>query len=119
MVKSLNSKVDLVIKGAYHNWIVEYGDIMIGNVGFEFYNSRDVRKFIQINWDKIECVTALVLFKGRWIPRFSVYTKDNKTYIFSSKEPKKVLKAIRNYIPSDRVCRALTLFKSIDKKLKK
>ena len=116
MVKSLNSKVDLVIKGTYHNWIVEYGDIMIGNAGFEFYNSRNVRKCVQINWDNIECVTAIVLFKGKWIPRFCIYTKDKITYNFSVKKPKKVLKIISHYISSDNMYRSLGFFKSIKQK---
>lgn len=37
---------------------------MIGDKGFEFYNSRDTRKFIQIPWEEVDYVIASVMFKG-------------------------------------------------------
>ena len=48
MVQSLNTKVDLVIDATSFTWISDYGKIMIGDKGFEFYNSRDSNKYIQI-----------------------------------------------------------------------
>ena len=104
MVQSINTKVDLVINATSHMGISAYGKIMIGDKGFEFFNSRDARKFIQIPWEEVECVIASIMFKGKWIPRYAVRTKRNGMYTFSSKETKKVLRTIRNYVdPNDMV----------------
>ena len=44
------------------------------------------------------------------IPRYAIQTKKNGTFSFSSKEPKKVLRAINQYIPSERLVRSLSFF---------
>ena len=41
MVQSINSKVDLVMAGTSYMGLTDYGKIMIGNKGFEFFNERD------------------------------------------------------------------------------
>ena len=110
MVQSLNTKVDLVIDGTSFTWISDYGKIMIGDKGFEFYNSRDSHKYIQIPWEEVDYVIASVMFKGKKIPRYAIQTKKNGTFSFSSKEPKKVLRAINQYIPSERLVRSLSFF---------
>ncbi|WP_392560425.1 DUF956 family protein [Orbus mooreae] len=119
MVQSLNTKVDLVIKGTSFMGISEYGDIMIGDKAFEFYHSRDNRKFIQIPWEEVDYVTASVMFGGKWIPRYSIQTKRNGTFTFASKEPKKVLRAIRVYIDGARMVRSLGFFGVIKRAFKK
>lgn len=98
MVQSINTKVDLVINGTSHIRMTDYGKIMIGDKGFEFYNTRDARKFIQIPWEEVDSVIASVMFKGKWIPRYAIKTKSDGTYTFSSKDPKKVLRTIREYV---------------------
>ncbi|MBO1097153.1 DUF956 family protein [Enterococcus casseliflavus] len=110
MVQSLNTKVDLTIDATSFLGINEYGKIMIGDNAFEFYNDRDKRKFIQIPWEDVDYVIASVLFKGRWIPRYAIRTKKNGTYTFSSKEPKKVLRAIREYVDPDHMVHSLGFF---------
>ncbi|MBP3915947.1 DUF956 family protein, partial [Clostridium sp.] len=77
MVQSLNTKVDLVIDATSFTGVSDYGKIMIGDKGFEFYNSRDPRKYIQIPWEEVDYVIASVLFKGRWIPRYAMRTRKN------------------------------------------
>ncbi len=89
MVQSINTKVDLVIDATAFTGLTDYGKIMIGDRGFEFYHARDTRKFVQIPWEEIDYVIASVMFKGKWIPRYAIQTKKNGTYTFSSKEPKK------------------------------
>lgn len=118
MVKSLNSKVDLVVNGTNYSYFTEYGKIMIGNAGFEFYSNRDRNKYIQIPWDIIQNVTAVVHFKGKWIPKFSIQVNNNK-YYFSSKEPKKTLKAMQNYIGKEKMFQSLSIFKIIKNKFTK
>ncbi|MGC6769099.1 DUF956 family protein [Enterococcus sp. LJL128] len=110
MVQSLNTKIDLVIDGTAFTGLTDYGQIMIGDQGFEFYNSRDTRKYIQIPWEEVDYVVASVLFKGKWIPRYAVQTKQNGTFTFASKEPKKVLRAIREHVASDRMVQSLGFF---------
>lgn len=113
MVQSLNTKVDLVMDATAFTGLPEYGQIMIGDKGFEFYNSRNLCKYIQIPWAEVDYVVASVMLKGKWIPRYALRTKKNGMYIFSSKEPKKVLRAVRNYVDSDHMVRSLTFFEVI------
>ena len=119
MVQSINTKVDLVIEATAHMGIAEYGKIMIGDKGFEFFNDRDARKFIQIPWEEVDNVIASIMFKGKWIPRYAFKTKRNGTYTFSSKEPKKVLRAIREYVDPNHMVQSLSFFDIIKRGLKR
>ncbi|WP_315081952.1 DUF956 family protein [uncultured Clostridium sp.] len=118
MVQSLNTKVDLVIDATAFTGLADYGKIMIGDKGFEFYNSRDSHKYIQIPWEEVEYVIASVLFKGKWIPRYAIQTKKNGTYTFSSKEAKKVLRAVRNYVNPDHMVNSLSFFDVVKQAVK-
>ncbi|OJG63368.1 ManO-protein [Enterococcus mundtii] len=109
MVQSLNTKVDLTMNATSYLGVAEYGKIMIGDKGFEFYNDRDARKFVQIPWEEVDVVIASVMFKGKWIPRFAIRTKKNGTYSFSAKHPKEVLRAIRKYVDPSHMVRSLSL----------
>ncbi|KFA58720.1 hypothetical protein A9G34_09550 [Gilliamella sp. Choc4-2] len=110
MVQSLNTKIDLTVKATAFTGLSEYGNIIIGNKAFEFYHQQDPRKYIQIPWNEVDYVIASVLLGGRWIPRYSIQTKKNGTYTFASKEPKKVLKAIRVYVDGQKMVRSLGFF---------
>lgn len=109
MVQSLNTKVDLTMNATSYLGVSEYGKIMIGDKGFEFYNDRDARKFVQIPWEEVDVVIASVMFKGKWIPRFAIRTKKNGTYSFSAKHPKEVLRAVRKYVDPSHMVRSLSL----------
>lgn len=126
MVESINTKVDLVIDATAFTGLTDYGKIMIGDNGFEFFNARDARKYIQIPWEEVENVIASVMFKGKWIPRYAIETKKSGTFTFSSKNPKKVLRAIREYVDPSHMVQSLSFmdvmkraFKSMGKKKKK
>lgn len=110
MVQSLNSKIDLTVKATAFTAFTEYGQIMIGNKALEFYHQRDARKYIQIPWQEVEYVSASVLFGGKWIPRYTIHTKQNGSFTFASKNPKDVLRAIRVYIGSDKMVKSLGFF---------
>lgn len=110
MVQSLNTKIDLTVKATSFTAFTEYGQIVIGDKAFEFYHQYDPRKYIQIPWNEVDYVIASVLFNGKWIPRYSIETKTNGTFIFASKEPKKVLKAIRIYVDGQKMVRSLGFF---------
>ncbi|HGF7240387.1 TPA: DUF956 family protein [Enterococcus faecium] len=118
MVQSINTKVDLTINATSYLGIAEYGKIMIGDKGFEFYNERDARKFVQIPWEEVDYVIASVMFKGKWIPRFAIQTKRSGTYSFSSKKPKMVLKAIREYVEPSHMVKSLSLVDVIKRGIK-
>ena len=118
MVQSLNTKVDLVIDGTSFTWISDYGKIMIGDKGFEFYNSRDSHKYIQIPWEEVDYVIASVLFRGKWIPRYALKTKRNGTYICASKDPKKVLRTVRKYVDPNHMVQSLSFFDVVKRGVK-
>ena len=118
MVQSLNTKVDLVVAATAFTGLTDYGKIMIGDKAFEFYNSRDSRKFIQIPWEEVDYVIASVLLKGKWIPRYAIQTKKNITYTFSSKDAKKVLRAIRKYVQPNHMVRSLGFFDVVKRAVK-
>jgi len=118
MVQSINTKVDLVIDATSHMGIAEYGKIMIGDKGFEFFNNRDARKFIQIPWEEVDNVIASIMFKGKWIPRYAIKTKRNGTYTFSSKDPKKALRAIREYVDPSHMVQSISFFDVIKRGFK-
>ncbi|USQ68195.1 DUF956 family protein [Companilactobacillus allii] len=118
MVQSINTKSDLVINGTSHMGLSEYGKIMVGDKGFEFYSDRDNKNFIQIPWDEVRRVIVSVMFKGKWIPRFAIQTKKNGMFTFSSKDPKRVLRAIRVYIKPKDIVQSLGFFQVISRSLK-
>ncbi len=111
MVESINRKIDLVVQATSYMGLGEYGEIMIGDEGFEFFSDRDPRKFIQIPWKEVNLVVASLIFKGKWIPRYAIQTKHNGMFKFSSKHPKEVLRTVRKYIDPDHIVRSLTFFK--------
>ena len=119
MVQSLNTKVDIIIDGTSFMGVTNYGEIMIGNNAFEFYNPRDINKYIQIPWEEVDYVIASVMFKGKWIPRFSIQTKRDGTFTFAAKHPKKVLRVIRQYVEPSHMVQSLSFFDVIKRGLRK
>ena len=119
MFQSLNTKVDLVMKGTSYHGLTTYGKIMVGDKGFEFYNDHNVQDYIQIPWDEVDYVAASVMFKGKYIPRYAIQTKKNGAFSFASKEPKKVLRAVNKYVPDDRMLRSLSAWDVIKRKIKR
>lgn len=113
MVESLNSKVEIVVDGTSYAGFAQYGKIMIGNAGFEFYDDKKVSNFVQIPWEEIESVTVSVLFGGKWIPRFSIKTKSDGSFIFAAKEVKAILRAVRSHIGKEKMYRSLSFFQVI------
>ncbi len=106
----------IMLKG---KWIPRYaGKVMIGNKGFEFYDERDCHKFIQIPWEEVDVVIASIMLKGKWIPRYAVRTKKNGTYTFASKDPKLVLRTIRNHIEAERIVKSLSFFQVVARGVK-
>ncbi|KRK64390.1 hypothetical protein FC72_GL000410 [Companilactobacillus tucceti DSM 20183] len=91
---------------------------MVGDRGFEFYSDRNTKNYIQIPWKEVDKVIVSVVFKGKWIPRYALKTKKNGMYTFSSKDPKKVLRAIRVYIDPKDIVRSLSFNDVVKRGLK-
>ena len=101
MAQSLNSKVDLTIKATSFAGLSTNGNVMVGNKAFE--------DCIQIPWDTIDRVEASVLF-NKSISRFVIFINEKTYFTFSTKDNKKTLRAIREYVPADRMLRSLSFW---------
>lgn len=117
MVKSQNKKVDLSIKARCLNGFISDGNIMIGDEAFEFYNEKNIDDYVQIPYKEISFVSASVIF-GKKISRFAIHTKENGNFIFTSKDNKKTLRALNNYIDSNKLRRSLSFFEVIKRGFK-
>lgn len=95
MAQSQNTKVDFTIHATSMLGLTTYGNIMIGDKAFEFYNEKNVQDFIQIPWTEIDRVEASVLFKKK-ISRFVIFTKEGMHFTFSTRDNIKTLKEVKN-----------------------
>lgn len=118
MVQSLNKKVDLTINATSYLGMENYGKVLVGDEAFEYYNDKNVNDYIQIPWSEVTEIMASVMFKGKWIPRFAVVTKNNGNFIFSTRDNKKTLRAVRNYVDPNNMVRSLSFFQVISRGLK-
>lgn len=112
-VKSINTKWDVVEKATSFLGMSDYGKVLVGNKGFEFFNESNLRDFVQIPWNEIDVVVVSVMFGGKWIPRYAIRTKKNGVYSFSSRDPKKVLRGIRKYIGPQKIVKSLTFMQVV------
>lgn len=106
MVKSLNTEMDLSAKGTWFREGPIYGNLMVGDKAFEFYNDTKLQDYIQIPWDEVTYVIADVYFGGHYIPRFEIRTKQNGRFRFASRNSRITLKAIQKRIPRESLRKA-------------
>ena len=118
MVQSLNTKVDFTIEATSYLGIASYGKVMVGDKAFEFYNEKNIRDYIQIPWEEVDYIMASVMFKGKWIPRFAIETKNNGRFTFSTRHNKALLRSVNQYISSERSVRSLSFFQVIQRGIK-
>lgn len=104
MAQSQNSKVDLTIKATSFAGIGTYGDVMVGDVAFEFYNERNVEDYIQIPWTEVDHIAAEVV--GKKITRFAIFVKGGNHFSFSTRDNIKTLRAVKAYVPEDKMFRS-------------
>lgn len=105
MAQSQNSKVDFTAKATSFQGLGTYGDVMVGNAAFEFYNEKNPEDYIQIPWSEVDYVAAEVL-PGKKISRFAIFTKENGHFAFSTRDNKACLRAVGAYVPADRLQRS-------------
>ena len=118
MVQSLNTKVDLTVKATSYLGLANYGEVMVCDKAFEFYNEKNIRDYIQIPWEEVDYIMASVMFKGKWIPRFAIETKNNGRFTFSTRHNKALLRSVNQYISSERLVRSLSFFQVIQRGIK-
>lgn len=109
MAQSINTRADLVTNATSFLGMGDYGKIMIGDRGFEFFDNRNVENYIQIPWEEIDTVIASLIFGGRWIPRFAIKTQNNGTFSFAARHPHKVLREIRKHVDPNKMLRSLSV----------
>lgn len=95
MVKSLNTEMAHTTKGTWFREGPIYGNIMVGDKAFEFYNDTKLQDYVQIPWDEITYVIADIYFGGKFIPRFEIRTKQNGRFRFASRKSRITLKKIQ------------------------
>lgn len=111
MAQSMNSSVDLTIKASSFHGIGTYGNVLVGNAAFEFYNERNPEDYIQIPWEEVDYIAAEVV--GKRITRFAIFVKQGGHFSFSTRDNKKTLRAVREYVPEDRLLRSKSFFQVI------
>lgn len=109
MVQSLNKKAELVVAATSFMGFADYGQVLLGDAGYEFYNDRDVNRYIQIPWTEVDSVVVSLLFGGRYIPRIAIKTKQGGMFTFSVKHPKKVLQTMNKHLKRAQFCTARSL----------
>ena len=113
MVNSLNTTVDYTIKGTWFREGPIYGNILIGDQSFEFYNDTKLYYYIQIPWTEVTFVIADVYFGGKYIPRFEIRTKQNGRFRFSSRNSRNTLKIIQRRIPREKLRKAPSIISTL------
>ncbi|QYN54174.1 DUF956 family protein [Lactobacillus panisapium] len=116
MVESQNTKVDLTAEATWFRAVAVYGKAIVGDKAFEFYNELNLSDYVQIQWNEVTYVVADVHFKGRYIPRFEIRTRTSGTFIFTTKNNKETLRAIRKYVPADHMRQALSLWQNLKRR---
>lgn len=106
-VESLNSEVDVSIRGQSFLGLGSYGTVEVGDAAFEYYCESNPKDYIQIPWEEIDHIAASVIF-NKWISRFAIFTKESGTFKFSTRNNKKTLRAVRNHFPADKMLRSLS-----------
>lgn len=113
MVQSLNTTVNYSVKATSYLGFATYGDMLLGNHAIEFYNEKNTNDFIQIPWREIDRIIVSVMFKGKWIPRFSIVTKQAGTYTFSTRDNKQVIKTVNKYLSKSQFYRSLSFIETL------
>lgn len=114
MAQSQNHTVYYTERATSFHGLATYGNVMLGDVAFEFYNERNPEDFVQIPWDEVDHVAASVLFGGKRIARFVIFVKGSETgFSFSTRDNKATLRAVREHVPEDRLVRSLSFFEVI------
>lgn len=111
--RPLNRQVELRSKATSFLGIGSYGELTVGSGGIEYVSDANKRDYIQIPWAEVDRVSAPVMFKGRYLPRFTVMTRESGEFAFSTRDNKRTLRAIREHIGADRLVRARSISNNV------
>lgn len=103
--ESMNSVTDLSIPAQSFMVLDSYGTMKVGDKALEYYDERNVDNYIQIPWEEIDHIEGFVMFK-RKIVRFEVFTRNNGSYKFSTRDNIRTLRAVREHFPQERMMTA-------------
>lgn len=99
--------------------MASYGKLYINEKNIEYYNNNNINDYIIIPWEEVDYIAASVLFKGKWISRFAIFTKKNGHFSFSTKDNRKTLKEISIYFPKDRMFKSKSFIDVIKQAINK
>ena len=116
MAQSQNTKVEMTIKATSYHSLATYGDVLIGDKAFEFYNERNPEDYVQIPWDEILYVSASVM--GKNVTRFAIFINEKTSFSFSTRDNKKTLRAVRDHIGEDKMFRSPSFLQVVGRGLK-
>ena len=86
------------------------GDILVGDMAFEFYNEKNPEDYLQIPWEDIIRVRAQLFFRDKYIRGFFVDTKSAGTFNFVVKNAGKTLKTMRDFLGNEKIVRNKPVF---------
>ncbi|PIO81003.1 hypothetical protein BSQ38_04745 [Pediococcus damnosus] len=98
MTETKNTIIDLKVTADLFVGANQRGKIVIGDKGFEFINNHKNRNLVYLPWDEISHVVAARGIRKGKIMRFSVQSKRNIGYVFTTKDPKGVFRAMRKHM---------------------
>lgn len=116
MVSSLNTEVSFTTKATSYLRLSSYGNVIIGNKAFEFYNEKNPNDFIQIPWNEIDHISASVIF-NKWISRFAIFTKHNGHFTFSTRNNRRTLREVKKYFDEKKMLKSMSIWKYIKMKM--
>ncbi|OFK24849.1 DUF956 family protein [Olsenella sp. HMSC062G07] len=111
--RPLDENVDLTIKAQSYLGLGSYGTISLGSHGIEYQSDANEQDYVQIPWGEVTRVSAPVMLKGRYLPRFTVHTRRDGSLAFSTRDNKRVLRAMRPYVGDDALVRETSLRSSV------
>ncbi|MDR1606533.1 MAG: DUF956 family protein [Streptococcaceae bacterium] len=119
MANSLNTQVTLTSHAiSFLSSIAgNYGQVLVGDQAFEFFNDKNVEDFIQIPWTEVRYVEGQVLF-GKIGRQFVFHTSAGR-FRFASKDAGQILKVVRQQLGNDKVVKAASFWSTIRKPFRK
>jgi len=112
MVQSLNTRADLTAEAIAYLGFPKYGQVMMGDKAFEFYNEKNTADTMSFPWASVKRVEAYVSHSGKIDKNFYIVLNNNKKIRFNSIESGKILKLFREQIGNEKVTRISSLTSS-------
>ena len=119
MVESINTRADLTVEAIAYLGFPKYGQVMMGDMGMEFFSDRNVADNMQFPWQSIQRVEGEVSGKGKIRRHFYIVLQNGTKLRFSTKESGKILSLFRNQLGNEKVVKAPSFVGTLLKAFKK